>query len=146
MGIVLNRPAENLVVEAVPPLADLVESDDVVYVGGPVQPAAVVVLAEFDESEAAAMIVFDDVGFLPADFDPALIAASTTRVRVFAGHAGWGAGQLEAELDEPSWIVERAEPNDVFADPDVDLWRSVLHRKGPRFQLLSLMPPDPSLN
>ena len=146
MGLVLNRPAENLVADAVPPLADVVAADDVVYVGGPVQPAAVVVLAEFDDPEAAAVIVFGAVGFLPGEDDIEEAAGATRRMRVFAGYAGWGAGQLEAEIAEPSWILEDARPDDVFAEPRVDLWSAVLRRKGPRYRLLASMPVDPSVN
>ncbi|MDP9284574.1 MAG: YqgE/AlgH family protein, partial [Actinomycetota bacterium] len=68
------------------------------------------------------------------------------RVRVFAGYAGWGAGQLEAELAEPSWILADAEPDDAFADDPDELWRTVLHRKGGPFELMIDMPFDPSLN
>ena len=69
-----------------------------------------------------------------------------TRVRVFAGYSGWGPGQLEAELEEPSWIIAPADPSDVFAaDPD-ELWRTVLGRKGGRFNLIASMPYDPGLN
>ena len=67
-------------------------------------------------------------------------------MRVFAGYSGWGPGQLEEEMAEPSWIVVRAEPDDVFAaDPD-ELWRTVLHRKGGKYALIATMPFDPSLN
>ncbi|MEA2255006.1 MAG: putative transcriptional regulator, partial [Solirubrobacteraceae bacterium] len=63
-----------------------------------------------------------------------------------AGHAGWGPGQLEAEMEEESWIVEVARREDVFtADPD-DLWSTVLRRKGDKYALMATMPMDPSLN
>ena len=68
------------------------------------------------------------------------------RLRVFSGYAGWGAGQLEEELEESSWLVVAAEPDDAFAaDPD-ELWRAAVERKGDRFVLLAGMPFDPSLN
>jgi putative transcriptional regulator len=146
MGIVLNRPSSAPVAEAVPPLEELVEEDEPVYVGGPVEPASVVVLAEFEDTDAAAALVFGDLGFLRADADPTVLEAAARRFRVFAGYAGWGAGQLEAELEEPSWIVESPELEDVFsAEPD-ELWSSVLRRKGGQFALIATMPPDPSLN
>jgi putative transcriptional regulator len=65
---------------------------------------------------------------------------------VFAGHAGWGPGQLEAELEEGSWIVEPALEDDVFNPDPERLWSEVLRRKGRDYDLLRLMPPDPSLN
>ena len=57
---------------------------------------------------------------------------SIKRLRLFAGYSGWGAGQLEAELEEPSWIVVDAETDDAFAaDPD-ELWRTVLAARAGR--------------
>ena len=146
MGLVLNRPTEATVADAVQPLEDLVEPGDCVYVGGPVQPSAVVVLAEFDDPEESAALVVGDVGFVRADVEPGALPVSTRRARVFAGYAGWGEGQLEAELEEESWIVEPALPEDVFADDPEELWSRVLKRKGGQYAVVALMPPDPSLN
>ena len=74
------------------------------------------------------------------------VAAAARRARVFAGYAGWSAEQLEREIDSLDWIVEPAAPDDVFAPPSVDLWASVLRRKGREFRLIATMPPDPQLN
>ena len=145
MGLVLNRPTEAAVVDAVPPLEDLVAPGACVHVGGPVQPTAVVVLAEFDDVEESAALVLGDVGFVRADVEPGALPESTRRARVFAGYAGWGEGQLEAELEE-SWIVEPALPEDVFAEDAEELWSRVLRRKGGQYAVVALMPHDPSLN
>jgi putative transcriptional regulator len=141
MGLVLSRPSEIRVADAVPELADL-PGDELVYVGGPVQPEAVVVLVEH-ASEPELPIV-GNIAFMQADAD--LDELDSVRARVFAGYSGWGPGQLEGELDESSWIVVPAEPDDAFApDPD-ELWRTVLHRKGGKFALIATMPYDPKLN
>jgi putative transcriptional regulator len=148
MGVVLNRPSPVSVEEAVPPLSildGLHGGADPVYVGGPVQPQAVVVLGEFAEPERAATLVFDSIGFLPAEADPDSFG-ELTRSRVFAGYAGWAPGQLEGELEEKSWILEPALADDVFTDVPDGLWSGVLHRKGGPFAVLATMPPDPSLN
>ena len=146
MGLVLSRPTEAAVADAVPPLEDLVEPGACVYVGGPVQPTAVVVLVEFADTEESAALVVGDVGFVRADVEPGALPVSTRRARVFAGYAGWGEGQLEAELEQDSWIVEPAVPDDVFADDAEALWSTVLRRKGGQFAVVALMPPDPSVN
>lgn len=146
MGIVLNRPSEATVAEAVPGLADLVADDALVHVGGPVEPAAVTALAEFHEPDEAATIVFGAVGFARGDADTAILRAAIGRARVFAGYAGWTSGQLEAELEQRDWIVTAPEPDDVFSDAGLDLWASVLRRKGGRFALIARMPLDPSVN
>jgi putative transcriptional regulator len=80
-----------------------------------------------------------------SEADSEQVAAVTRRVRVFAGYAGWGGGQLEAELDELSWVVEAADVEDVFGE-NGDLWADVLRRKGGAFKLVATMPEDPSLN
>jgi putative transcriptional regulator len=142
MGLVLSRPSEIKIADAVPELAELPAAGDLVYVGGPVQPEAVVVLVEH-ETEPEVPIV-GNVAFMQAGADVDELDA--VRARVFAGYSGWGPGQLEGELEESSWIVVPAEPEDAFAlDPD-ELWRTVLHRKGGKFSLIATMPYDPRLN
>ena len=144
VGLVLSRPSELRIDEAVPDLGDLPYADDVLFLGGPVQPEAVVVLVELDEPFEDTEPIVGGVVYMPPDADPDELRAS--RARVFAGYSGWGPGQLEAELAEPSWIVVAALPADVFApDPD-ELWRTVLNRKGGRFSLMASMPFDPGLN
>jgi putative transcriptional regulator len=145
-GLVLNRRSDTAVVEAVPDLAPLVTDEELVYVGGPVQQEAVLCLAEFEDPEEAAILVVDHVGFVPGDGDFGLIAGSTRRARVFAGYAGWGPGQLEAELEASSWIVEEAEQADLFAEPETDLWSSIMRAKGGIYRVVALMPDDPAVN
>jgi len=145
LGVILNRSSESTVAEAVPELTAIVDADEPVHLGGPVQPSAIVVLADFADEEHADALVLGSVGFLPGEVDPDELG-ELRRVRVFAGYAGWGPGQLDGELEEGSWIVEPAHPDDVFTrDPDA-LWGEVLRRKGGPYNVLSLMPPDPSLN
>ena len=67
-------------------------------------------------------------------------------MRVYAGYAGWGPGQLEQELSEHAWIVVQAEPDDVFAEDADGLWSAVLRRRGGPYALLAQMPPDPRVN
>jgi putative transcriptional regulator len=144
MGLVLSRPSDVPALHAVPSLEGLPGADDPVFVGGPVQPDAFMVLAEFEDVGQAAAPIMAGLGFMPADAEPEEL--SIRRLRLFAGYSGWGAGQLEAELDESSWIVVDAVTDDAFApDPD-ELWRSVLHRKGGPFSLMETMPFDPRLN
>ena len=68
------------------------------------------------------------------------------RIRVFAGYAGWGPGQLDDELEREDWIVDPAQATDVFSEDPEALWGSVLERKGGQYALVARMPEDPSLN
>jgi len=146
MGLVLNRPSDMTVGEAVPPLADVAGPESRVHVGGPVQPEAVLVLAEFSDPSAAATLVVGDVGFPSSEGELESVGDAVRRARVFAGYSGWGPGQLEAELEEESWLVEPAEGVDLFPEPGDDLFGSVLRRKGGTYRVLALMPEDPSSN
>jgi putative transcriptional regulator len=145
LGVILNRASDAAVDDAVPELAELAEGIGAVHVGGPVQPSAIVVLADFAEPDNAGALVLDSVGFLPAEADPDALG-ELRRARVYVGYAGWGPGQLDDELEDGSWIVEPALPEDVFTEDPERLWSTVLRRKGGAFGLLATMPPDPSLN
>jgi putative transcriptional regulator len=145
VGVILNRPLALSVDEAAPALADLVAPGDLLYEGGPVQPEAAVVIAEFDDPSDAGMVALGSIGFLPEQPDPADLGG-IRRARVFAGYSGWGAGQLEAELDEDAWLIVTAEPHDVFHDEPERLWEDVLVRLGPGFAMMRTMPADPSQN
>jgi len=140
LGVVLNRPSEHRVADAVPALAELAEPDDVVYAGGPVGPSGVIALGDFERPDDAGRLVVGGLGVLdPNELDPPV-----RRVRIYAGHAGWAAGQLEGELEQEAWVVEPADPTDPFHDGD--LWSHALTRKGAEYALLARMPADPSLN
>jgi putative transcriptional regulator len=146
LGVILNRPSETRVVDAVPGLAGLVAEDEVVFVGGPVRPATVLVLAEVEDPESVDGLIVGDVGFLRGDFDPDELAGRVKRARVFAGYAGWSPEQLEGELAGDDWIIEPARPEDVFVPLGTDLWRDAVQRKGGAFRLVATMPVDPTLN
>jgi putative transcriptional regulator len=147
LGLVLNRPADTAVGEAVPELSWVADDDAALWVGGPVSPGGVIVLAEWSDPSHAAVLVEDDLGFLPGDHaEPERLADSVRRARVYAGHTGWGPGQLEGELDEEAWIVEPPRREEIFTEDPEGLWAAVLRRKGRRYALLATMPVDPSLN
>ena len=140
MGVVLNRASETLVSEAVPALAELPGGDELVRLGGPVSPQSVVALGDFERPEEAGTQVIGTLGTL----DPEADNESLRRLRVYAGYAGWAAGQLDGELEAEAWIVTDAAVDDPFADGD--LWAEALARKGGKYRLLATMPSDPSLN
>lgn len=140
MGVVLNRTSETRVSDAVPALSELPGGDELVRLGGPVSPQSVVALGDFERPEEAGTQVIGTLGTL----DPEADNESLRRLRVYAGYAGWAAGQLDGELEAEAWIVTDAAVDDPFADGD--LWAAALARKGGKYRLLATMPADPSLN
>lgn len=145
MGIVLNQPSELLVEEVIPAL-EPVAGTGPVYVGGPVQPEALMLLGEFADPAKAAWIVTADVGLVSAQTDIEELPAALRRGRVYAGFSGWGPGQLEGELEHEAWIVEAPLPRELFPDDPDELWSAVLARMGGEYSLVARMPEDPSLN
>ena len=140
MGVVLNRESETRVADAVPQLAELAEADELVRIGGPVAPQSVVALGEFGDIGEAGTAVTGRLGTL----DPDAGNDSLRRLRVYAGYAGWSAGQLEDELEQEAWVVAPAEDEDPFNEGDI--WSGALERRGGAYRLLATMPPDPSQN
>lgn len=145
-GLVLNRPSETAVREAVPELEDLVDPDELLLIGGPVQPSSVIVLGRFEDPGEAALLAFEDVGVLGAGAPPEDRSVGLRDGRAFVGHAGWGPGQLESEIERGDWILEPAVVADAFSSEPRELWSDVLTRKGGSYALVARMPPDPSLN
>ncbi|MBV9607155.1 MAG: YqgE/AlgH family protein [Solirubrobacterales bacterium] len=146
LGLVLNRPSETSVREAVPQLAPVLDPDDPLFIGGPVQPSSVIVLAEFEDPSDAALLAFDDVGVLGTGASEEELTVGVRSGRAFLGHAGWGPGQLNGELERGDWILEPAKLEDAFSAQARSLWSEVLTRKGGSYALVARMPADPSMN
>jgi putative transcriptional regulator len=143
MGVILNRPSGMTVADAAPDLEPLIGPDAPIFAGGPVQPTSGVVLAEVAEADEP---VFGDVVLVPGLGELADVVDGAGNIRVFAGYAGWGPGQLDGELERDDWIVEPAQPSDVFSEAPEELWAAVLERKGGQYALVARMPEDPSQN
>src|SRR5947209_9729483 len=146
LGLVLNRPSETSVGDAVPQLESLIDLSDQLFIGGPVQPSSVIVLAEFEDPSDAALLSFDDIGVLGTTDSIEELAAGVRAARAFVGHSGWGPGQLDDELERGDWIVEPARRKDAFSSEPRELWSAVLTRRGGSYALVARMPPDPSMN
>jgi putative transcriptional regulator len=86
------------------------------------------------------------IGLVDLEAPPQVLAGEIASLRVFAGYAGWGSGQLQSEIEEGAWYVLPAEPSDPFnADPR-RLWHDVLRRQGGELALVATYPDDPRLN
>ena len=144
-GLVLNRPSETPVDEALPAWRPLVTPPPMFFVGGPVEPDGVLGLALLEPEAAADWIgpAVGRIGLLDVSRDPAEVAPEVSDVRLYAGHSGWGAGQLEMELAVGSWFVVETAPDDPFTQQPEALWQRVLARQG---GVYSTVTPDPSTN
>jgi len=155
LGVVINRPTPVDVAEVLPTWQPLACEPGVLFQGGPVALDSALGLAVVpgtaEEAEPLGWRrVVGRLGLVDLDTPPEVLAAEVTRLRIFAGYAGWGAGQLEDELRQGAWYVVPADPDGGFADaftaaPD-GLWRAVLRRQGGDLAMVSTYLDDPSLN
>jgi putative transcriptional regulator len=90
--------------------------------------------------------VLGALGVVDLSRDPDLLGNVVTTVRVFAGYAGWGPDQLEAEIAEGAWFVVDAEIADAFTDDPEHLWRTVLARQPGELAKVARVPENPRLN
>jgi putative transcriptional regulator len=147
LGVVLNRPSELDLAEALPEWGGLALDPAVVFVGGPVQTGSLIGLAAAwtDAQVEGWTPLIGRVGAVDLEHPDAL-APGVGEVRIFSGYAGWGAGQLEGELEVGAWFVLDAAPDDAFSPQPDRLWRTVLRRQGGRMALMAGYPEDPELN
>jgi putative transcriptional regulator len=153
LGVVLNRPTEVQVGQVLESWTDLVTGPTVVFKGGPVSPNSALALAlARGEDEPLGWRSLDGstmmsrIGLVDLEAPPELLAGGITSLRVFAGYAGWGPGQLRAEIDEGAWYVVAGEPTDAFLTEPERLWPEVLRRQGGDFAIVATYPDDPMLN
>ena len=153
LGVVLNRPTEVQVGQVLQAWAELVTGPTVVFKGGPVSPNSALALAlARGEDEPLGWRSLDGsslmsrIGLVDLEAPPELLAGGITSLRVFAGYAGWGPGQLRAEIDEGAWYVLAGEPTDAFLAEPERLWPAVLRRQGGEFAIVATYPDDPMLN
>ncbi|HEV2371781.1 MAG TPA: YqgE/AlgH family protein [Streptosporangiaceae bacterium] len=153
LGVVLNRPTDVPVGQVLQAWTDLVSDPTVVFQGGPVSPNSALGLAIVPGEEEPvgwhalnSTAFMSRIGLVDLGTPPQLLEGGLASFRVFAGYAGWGPGQLQAEIDEGAWYVLTAEPADAFAAEPQRLWQAVLRRAGGRLALVATYPDDPLLN
>ncbi|HEY7042102.1 MAG TPA: YqgE/AlgH family protein [Nocardioidaceae bacterium] len=148
LGVVINRPSQLPLSAVLPTWSTVVTAPPLLFSGGPVSPesALAVGLSLGDGPGVGFKRLTGDYGLVDLDADPSEVLADLVGVRVFSGYAGWGSGQLEAELVEGSWYIAPALPRDLL-DPDPEhLWRTVLRRQPGELAYVATFPDDPTMN
>lgn len=149
LGVVLNRPSPVPVAEVLAEWGDVVAEPEVLFHGGPVSTEgalAVALLSTDDDVPVGFREVSGTLGLLDLDTPVELLDGSLDGLRIFAGYAGWGAAQLDGEIQEGSWYVVPALAPDIFRLDPTQLWRDVLRRQPGELAWHSTRPVDPELN
>jgi putative transcriptional regulator len=153
LGVVLNRPTEIPLDQVLEAWTELASGPQVVFRGGPISPNSALALAiahGTDEPVGWRSLdgspMMSRIGLVDLGAPPELLVGGITSMRVFAGYAGWGAGQLRDEIEEGAWYVLASEPADAFAAEPERLWQQVLRRQGGELALVATFPDDPVWN
>jgi putative transcriptional regulator len=149
LGVVLNRPSVVPVGEVLPGWHEIASSPDVLFQGGPVSTDSALAVAASGRAvgePAGFRRLYDDVGIVDLDTPTEVAAPALSRLRVFAGYAGWAADQLREEISTGSWYVVPSLPGDLFGADAAGLWRRVLRRQPGELAWASTRPLDPNLN
>lgn len=124
VGLVLNAATDIPVVDHLPDLAAAVSPPSTIHIGGPVETDTAIVVAQSGTATFLRPTELANIGIV----DPASLPDDIDAMRVFAGYAGWEAGQLDAELAEGAWWVLSADRSVVFAEDTSKLWGSSVAR------------------
>ncbi len=146
LGLVLNRARMVGGAEAVPHWADRLAWPSRLHEGGPVSTESIIGLGLGpDDAVEGVSPLLGRLGVVDLHRDP-MGLPEVEEVRLFAGYAGWTAGQLEAEVAAGGWIVVDASEEDARTANPEGLWRVVLARQGGMLSLLGEYPDDLDLN
>jgi putative transcriptional regulator len=133
IGLILNRPLDLRLSTALPDIGAVPAQYDAIYAGGPLRQEGVLFLVRAEDRPARSITVLNNV-YLSAnrDFMQSVFSGSrkVAAFRAYAGYAGWGYGQLEAELMEGGWDVVEADADVIFTADTTTLWRDLNRRVG----------------
>jgi putative transcriptional regulator len=142
VGVIINRPLDKHVSELVTDPTPEALADVPVFLGGPVATNQLM-FAAFDWEGRDSLSLNQNVALEEAH---QLAQQDRSAVRAFVGYAGWTAGQLENELRQNAWVLQK--PNRAALNPKrlPKLWFEIMRSLGPWFRMLAAAPDDPSLN
>lgn len=135
-GLIVNRPSRMKLSEVMPSREDVKERGDDLWVGGPVQPTRILLLARAPERLPEAFPVFDEVQVILTKFgmDRALgRGIPPAAVRAYAGYAGWSPGQLKSEIADGDWHVVDADVKSVFSETPDGVWGDLIEGRTGRW-------------
>jgi len=146
-GFVLNRVYPLAIGELI---AGLEGCAFPVFCGGPVQTDTLHFLHRSPELITGGVEVADGI-YWGGEFKEVVQllkedSLQPVNIRFYVGYSGWGKGQLDAEMDQHSWLVTDGSKKLVFHRDSNDIWKDALRQKGGEYQQLINYPIDPQLN
>jgi putative transcriptional regulator len=131
IGVIINRPTDVELGKALPDVKELRGRREPIHLGGPVATGLMLLLMRASKRPEGTEAVFRDV-YVSSKLEVLRRAAGhagkQNRLRVFAGYAGWGAGQLDREIARGDWHVTDADAASIFETPARKLWPKLSER------------------
>ena len=129
LGLIVNRPSDVSLSEALPDIEHKQATAHALYYGGPVGPPMILMLVRSEFATEGMAHVVDDV-YISSDrrvLDEVLAAkTSDKKLRFYIGYSGWAAGQLDFELVRGDWHVVGADTNAIFSGDTASLWSRLI--------------------
>jgi putative transcriptional regulator len=143
MGLVVNKIADQITFPELLDQLDIeslgVAADHPVHYGGPVESGRGFVLHSLDYQRDGTIVIADEIG-LTATIDVLRDMAESRgpeRALLALGYAGWGAGQLDGEIQQNAWLNVPADERLIFDHHNDDKWESAIAKIGIDLRLLS---------
>ncbi|HJP10034.1 MAG TPA: YqgE/AlgH family protein [Arenicellales bacterium] len=138
LGVVINRPMEQLTLQDILDQFDLSSpaSDSPigapVYLGGPVQQQLGLVLHEGIGEWGSTLKISDELGLTSSRdiLESMSTAQGPNHALLTLGYAGWGAGQLEDEIQDNAWLSVEADCEIIFRTPPKERWQAAAAKIG----------------
>jgi putative transcriptional regulator len=143
LGVIINRPLDRQVADLVTDTPPAGLADVPVFLGGPVGKNQLM-FAAFEWKKGDGVTLSHNIALEKASAAPG--EKNRVTLCAFVGYAGWGAGQLESELKQKAWLLQKANPSLLKLDRLPNLWFDIMRGLGPWYKMLAAAPDDPSLN
>jgi putative transcriptional regulator len=143
LGVIINRPLDKPVAELVSDMPPKDFAHVPVFLGGPVGKNQLM-FAAFEWQKGEGLRLNHNIAL--NESSDAGGRKNLITVCAFVGYAGWGAGQLETEVKQKAWLIQKANPSLLKLDRLPSLWFDIMRTLGPWYKMLAAAPDDPSLN
>jgi putative transcriptional regulator len=138
VGVIINRRMKVSISRALPGMKGANGRTDPVYDGGPVGRTGVLALLRAPKPPQEAGRIFADVYLVSSQLLlESTLAAGTEpdRFHAYLGYCGWGAGQLEREVERGLWHILPASAGTVFDNDPDSVWSRLIQRREEKLAL-----------
>ncbi|MCA9039698.1 MAG: YqgE/AlgH family protein [Planctomycetaceae bacterium] len=152
MGLIINHPSALRVSQAVEGFFYLPETEERLFIGGPVEPTALFLLHSFSEYKDGESNILPGIfmGSSAETFEQVIESLSTGNsgrwFRVFSGCAGWAPMQLQNEISRGDWLIHPAATEDLLCAEPYEFWEKMSREATPYQGLIPKVTGNPEHN